>query len=519
MPRALSIYLPGWAIWLAQRKNPSAAPADGSSKRPDKAAWLLWSSQRGVQAVTDGCGLARAAGVRAGMTLAHARSLCAGLTVHDQPAAPSDDATALRRLARWMLRYAPVVAPDDPDGLMLDITGCEKLFGGEREHLRMIASALRRWGLAPRMALAPTFACAWAVARFGRGDIQRVAPDDVRQALSPLSVAALRVDAQVADALADVGIDRIEHLFALPRDELATRFGVELLNRLDRATGRSAETIQSIRPIRRHRASCAFDGPVKRLENVEATTRELLTRLLNKLGAAQRGISELVVEVRRVDCEPQYLSLRLTYPSRDPAHLWKLLGPRVERVHLGYGVTDIVLEASHTQRLKDEQSAFLRPGAGDASDQRAALGELIDHLVERLGRNAVTRIEPAASYMPERAFTHTAIGEVERPVSSPARFGECAVNPAHRPSLLFETPEPLRVMSLVPDGPPIWLSWQGQAGEIVASIGPERIVSPWWTKEAAAPRDYYEAEDSHGRHMWLYRDGGTGSWFVHGQWI
>ncbi len=424
----------------------------------------------------------------------------------------------LRRLARWMLRYAPVVSPDDPDGLTLDIAGCEKLFGGEREHVRRIAEALRRWGLRPRLAVAPTFACAWAVARFGEAAMAWIADDSIHGALSPLSVCALRIDEKTVDALADVGIERIEHLLVLPRDELAARFGPELLHRIDLATGVTTETIRSVQSIRRHQAGHAFDGPVCRLEIIEATTRELLTRLLKPLSVAQRGIRELAVELRRVDCEPQVVSVRLTYPNRDHAHLWKLLWPRLERVHLGFGVTEIVLQAARTERMKNEQAAFLREAVREPTDQLASLGELVDRLVDRLGGEAVTRVQPAESYVPERAFVHTAVGEVARP-SSRIRVADHAVNPAHRPSQLFERPEPIRVISLVPDGPPVWLEWRGLSGEVVASIGPERIVSPWWVRGPAAPRDYYEVEDIHGRQLWVFRDGGSGQWLVHGQWV
>lgn len=479
----------------------------------------MWTSQRGVQQVIHGCERARAVGVRAGMTLAHARALCAGLSIHDQPATPDADATMLRRLARWMLRYAPVVSPNDPDGLMLDIAGCEKLFGGEREHVRRIAEALRRWGLRPRMAVASTFACAWAVARYGAKDADWIAADKIHEALSPLPICALRLGAKTVDALADVGIERIVHLLVLSRDELAARFGLELLHRIDLATGAMSETIRTVQPIRRYRVSHVFDGPVRRLEIIEATTCELLAHLLKSLSAAHRGIRELTVELRRVDIESQSVSVRLTYPNRDHAHLWKLLWPRLERVHLGFGVTEIVLQAARTERMKNEQAAFLREAETDTPGQPAALGELIDCLVDRLGGEAVTRVQPAESYVPERAFVHTAVLEVVRPSSSRTHVAERAVNPAHRPSKLLERPEPIRVMSLVPDGPPVWLEWRGQAGEAVASIGPERITSPWWIRGVTVPRDYYEVEDEHARQLWVYRDGGSGQWFVHGQWM
>ena len=41
------------------------------------------------------------------------------------------DARLLEAIADWCDRYTPLVGLDPPDGLMLDITGCAHLFGGE----------------------------------------------------------------------------------------------------------------------------------------------------------------------------------------------------------------------------------------------------------------------------------------------------------------------------------------------------------------------------------------------------
>ena len=42
------------------------------------------------------------------------------------------DSQLLENIADWCLRYTPLVACDPPDGLLLDITGCAHLYGGER---------------------------------------------------------------------------------------------------------------------------------------------------------------------------------------------------------------------------------------------------------------------------------------------------------------------------------------------------------------------------------------------------
>jgi len=477
---------------------------------------LLCTAERGVRYVSHGCRRAEAAGVRAGITLAHARSLLAGLPVREIPHAPERDAAALRALARWMLCFAPVVAPDDPDGLLLDLTGCRRLFGGEPRHVERIGEALGRWGLSARMAAAPTFACARAVARHGAEAITLVPPDGVRAVLAPLPVRALRIDADALEALTDVGVECLGHLFDLPREALAARFGPALLQRLDEAAGSAAETLRPVQALRRFEASRAFDGPIRRWEIVSAVTRQLLAELLSQLRSLERGILVLAVRLRRVDLAAETMSLRLTHPTRDERHLWDLLRPRLERAHLGYGVEEIVVRAARTARLPAEQAAFLSDPRHDASAADRALGELVDRLTDRLGDRAVTRARLAETYVPEQAFVHAPVGTL---TSGRGPRRDARLYPAHRPSQLFDAPEPARVLSLVPDGPPAWIEWRGVRATVHSSAGPERIAFPWWTRGTAAGRDYYEVDDDLGRRLWVYRDHDSGRWFVHGQWM
>jgi protein ImuB len=96
---------------------------------------------------------------------------------------------------------------------------------------------------------------------------------------------------------------------------------------------------------------------------------------------------------------------------------------------------------------------------------------------------------------------------------------------APRPSRLFDTPEPIKVVAIVPDGPPSWMAWRGQAHTVRSSLSPERIGLPWWDHhDAAGTRDYYEVQDELGRWLWVFRERRTSSrsaacrWFVHGEW-
>jgi protein ImuB len=91
-----------------------------------------------------------------------------------------------------------------------------------------------------------------------------------------------------------------------------------------------------------------------------------------------------------------------------------------------------------------------------------------------------------------------------------------------RPLRLFARPEPIEALAEVPDGPPLRFRWRRVLHDVTAIEGPERIAAPWWRNGDMPTRDYFRAEDSHGRRFWLYREGLWGretmqpKWFVHG---
>src|SRR5690606_35466224 len=75
------------------------------------------------------CEKAEALGLRRGIGLADARAMHPVLEVIETD--PVADRRLLDGLADWCDRYTPLAAIDGEDGLILDITGCAHLFGGE----------------------------------------------------------------------------------------------------------------------------------------------------------------------------------------------------------------------------------------------------------------------------------------------------------------------------------------------------------------------------------------------------
>jgi len=482
-------------------------------------------------------------GVRTGRTLAEARALLGPDTPHVERHDAVAEAAALYSLAVFAQRFAPTVAVDPPDGLLMDVTGCGPLFGGEDRLAHAVLEGVRRLRLRARVAVADTAGCAWAFARYGDAACVRIESGTEREALSALPVAALQIAPATADALEEVGLRTIGELFPLPRDEVWARFGAELLGRLDRATGHASDPWVAVREEAPLRVERAFEGPVRDFAVLRSATRRLFEDLCRALKAAGLAAMELFVRLRRAGGARIDEPVRVSRASIDARHWFALFEPRFERLPPGDGIDAIEVTASRTRRLRRVQTSWMAgEGAGSVGamgavgaageedgvgDAAAEVGRLVDTLVQRCGAGGVVAFEPVESHWPERAFMPRApFSRAARPAS--AATAEDAEVPASgdRPSLLFSPPEEARVV-VDEHGRPRAVTWRGASRGVCLHEGPERLAVPWWDpvadSDARAPgdavgceRDYFRVGTEEGRWLWLFRR--DDRWFVHGEW-
>ena len=184
--------------------------------------------------VTAADAAAQAMGLRAGTPVAKAQALVAGLVVRD--ADPVGDSEALERLALWMLqRFSPIVAADQPDGIVIDSSGADHLHGGEAAMLDALIGRLAMSGVEARAAVADTWGAAHALARYAASPTFIAEPEHGAAVIAPLPIAALRLPPAMPAELRVLGLERIKDLLSQPRAPLALRFGPEPGRRIDEA--------------------------------------------------------------------------------------------------------------------------------------------------------------------------------------------------------------------------------------------------------------------------------------------
>ena len=110
---------------------------------------------------------ANAMGLQRGQLLRDAQAMCPALRTRRRNL--HAERRFLRTLGRWAGKFSPWVALEDPDSLMLDITGCAHLFGGEGALSDQIITECTAIGLSAQIGLADTKGAAWALAHYGKG--------------------------------------------------------------------------------------------------------------------------------------------------------------------------------------------------------------------------------------------------------------------------------------------------------------------------------------------------------------
>lgn len=513
--RIVSVWLPKWPIlrfFSAQARGLSQRPVDPGQP------FALGVKAPGGPRIAALNEAAEAAGLRCGDLLADARARVEFLQTH--LADPEADRAALRRLAFWATRYTPAVAPWDDasgaDGLFLDITGAAHLFGGEEELLIDLAHRLRAFGLPVRLAIADTAGAAWALSHFHASSALALPSGQESEGLAPLPIEALRLAPETSVALRRLGFKRLGALLDKPRAPFAARFSGELLQRLDQALGRAPEPLPFVTPVTVYRSLRQVLEPIATQDAIVTVADLLMQDLVPALIRDGMGARSLQLALYRVDGEVTLVDLGLAAPTRDPAHVARLIHLKLERaveaLDAGFGFEALSLTVTTPEQMAPRQTELASFGAGDRAESEAAL---IDGLRQRLGPSSVRRLEPVASHLPERAQAPCS------PAASPVWPTPDAAR--LRPILLLPRAEPAEVVALVPEGPPKMFRWRGISHDVVQFQGPERIAGEWWRHGPARPtRDYYVVEDDAGRRFWLYREGlyeretPKPRWFVHG---
>ena len=553
MRRVLCLHLPCWPI---QR----LVVANNELKRQR----LVLYQHHAVhgQRVTAVSPAAQLSGVQVGMSLSEAQALLESRMVlqvssqqkadcrsYTYPHDPQADLRALEGLALSCSWLSPIVGwevAENPCSLLLEITRVSHLLGGEAVLEARARQYMHELGYVVETAIASTVGMAWGLARFGlraEGTEPRGGVAEEQAIFEALPVAALRIPTLTVNLLQQLGVHQVGQLLQLPRTSLRSRFGAEVLQRLDQASGVIDEVIDAFLPPADFSAEQFLEHAVNDCETLQVILSRLLGRLCKEMRDQQRGALVWHCLLKGEDASPVELKLQLFHPTSSREHLMPLIQMQLERLfseqggaprQAGWGVQTVEVSVRYVVVMVQRQRQLFDE---NPRLDKQVLANLVNRLSNRLGAEQVlaprlqkeTQVEHACYFEPmvgqnvskrprqgkSRAMP---MAKRERPWQSTS---VAARSPLERPLTVFETPLLLGVVvqhgrqerqpplpTLFVDGARRW--------RVRRRWGPERMETAWW-REGLVRRDYWRVETDGDQWLWVFYDLRRCAWYLHGE--
>ncbi len=343
---------------------------------------------------------AEAAGVRAGMPLGEALTLCPGLAL----VAP--DPSGVRAWARDLLAGIDAlglpVEEIGPGRVLIDAAPGLRLHGGPRGLVRRLAALDPDSGL--QIGAAPARFAALMAARMARRRPRILAAGDLAEALGPLPVRLLHEDGDVplpvCRALALVGIDRLAGVASLSRLAVRDRFGEDGLRAWRMARGEDGDRLAPVAVEAPIASILRPDAPIATDQALVHALDLLLERALADPARGDRAPRLLELEARLITGESWCAEVPLREATVEHRRLCEALLPKARRLPAPAERLRLVLAAL----TPGTRQLTLLVRDGQERDDRIA--EAARQVRDAVGEEALLRIVPIdpASRLPERRY-------------------------------------------------------------------------------------------------------------------
>jgi protein ImuB len=442
---------------------------------------------------------ARRAGVRPGMTVAQAETVCPRVQLLSASAADVEAAEAA--LADVGYAFAPRIERDG-ENIFFAVEDLGQLYENEQAIVQAVQAQAMRVGLGTRVAVAGSKGIARLATRARELVVVPAEKGAARGFLAPLSVRLFSDDPTLREAFERWGIRTAGELAALPPSQVSLRLGEAGARACRLARGEDDEPFVPRFPTDALEEGLDLDYAVYELEPLSFLLRGLVDRVLQRLACRSLACAGLTV---RLALDPRGLDVRnvpIAAPTRESATLINLARLDLARKPPSGPVVGIRLLALPA-RVRATQLDLLRP-AGPAPDRLAATMARLAALVgpENVGSPAMvdTWREEAvavAPFVPQND---------QRPT------------PPREPTLTIRRRRPPEAIEVLMgrDEPTAWRGKETTARILVAA-GPYRLSGEWWDDDHDGwAREYWNVHASDGAVYRIHRDQRSGHWFLDG---
>jgi len=447
-------------------------------------------------------------------------------------------------LAEFAYAFSPVIEESSRDTVILDVTGCEFLFGSPYELAIEISTQAQKPAIAGgleakvNIALAANPDAALHAAKNFEG-ITFISPGEELTGLGDLPVTALQYSfAQVDDKRAEEifetlrlwGIRSFRDFATLPVAGVAERLDQAGVRLQQLARGKTDRHLKLKQPAREFKASLELEHAVAELEPLSFIFARLLNQLCATLNAYALATNELLVQMTLDDQTTHERKLALPYAMRDHKVFLKLLLLDTEMHPPATAVIGVSITCEPVKPRVLQNGLFI-PLAPEPEKLELTLARI----AKLVGETNVGSPVLVDTHRPDtfllKHFTVKTKHDFSKRRRRSANQQSAMPTSQDRQCLGFRMFRPaLRAMVQAPRGIPAqvsaWDKHRSIHGKVINVAGPWRTTGDWWREDRWA-RDEWDVAVESGADTSsrlqrsaalyrLYRELASGTWFVEG---
>jgi len=288
---AICLWLPTFELRLELMRSPEL---DSTSVA------LLFSGEGfGRKSIRQVSERAAASGVRPGMSVSQAVSLCPSLTLLEPD--PTHYDAAMGDILECLEGMSPVVEPVAPGLFQVGVDGLERRLGSPTAQIESLLQTLTSVLPLPlvaalRVGRAPgTFAARVAAESALPGTPVWVEPEELASFLSPCPIETLSLSSDQVELLHRLDVHSLGELGALPLSALLRHLGREARVFYELARGERVDPVQALHRPLPLRVSLDFPSPVGDRETLHRGLDRLVERILARPERRDRALRSLRV--------------------------------------------------------------------------------------------------------------------------------------------------------------------------------------------------------------------------------
>jgi protein ImuB len=453
--------------------------------------------------------VARAGNVEFGMTPTQAMARCPEIIL--RPRAPAQEEAAQQALLQCASAFSPFLESTAPGLCTLNLRGLPEFSGADgRADLPLeLSERAQAWAhrVIARVGLLQMNA---QVGLAADPDVARLAAQqaqpihfvhNVGEFLCTMPLQAGGLPAPLLQVISKWGLRNLGELRDLGRDELASRFGREILEFLDRIAPPRARPLTQVAPATEFVESIDLDKEIESLEPLLFILRRFLDQLCHRLENVYLVAREVRLTLILATGNKYERALSVPSPTRHLNTLFRMLHTHLESLQTDAPIVGVQLRAEPA-RAQNHQFGLFQASLRDPNqfyETLARLEGLLGH--ERSGTPVNNpsykpddfHLEPPRFHGQSLAQSAPALRDMTGPALR--RF-----RPAVPTTVRLELDRPAHIQN------------PRAQGKIVFAAGPWRSSGHWW--ESPWERDEWDIRLANGRAYRLARQGNE--WFLDG---